>query len=337
MDRTAIMITAIVSLAVTGLTGYAIIPWLRKLKFGQTINEIGPTWHKNKEGTPTMGGIMIITGVVAALIAGYITQVLAVPQFTTEQYTAENFRFFASIGAALGFGLVGYIDDFMKIHNARNLGLTAKQKMIPQILIAALYVFLMYKYGECGTAVKLPFIGTVEFGVFYFFISIFFIVGFVNAVNLTDGIDGLSSSVTFIVSIGFIIISSLTQYPGTTLFAAAIAGACGGFLIWNFHPAKVFMGDTGSMFLGGAVIAMAFGVSFPACLFLAGIVYFCEAFSVILQVGYFKLTHGKRIFKMTPIHHHFELSGYSELKIVFTFSAVSAIGVALAVWASSIA
>ena len=334
MEKTAIMITAIVSMAVTGISGYWLIPMLKKLKFGQTINDIGPTWHKGKEGTPTMGGLMMILGAMLALAAGYITLILAVPQFLTEQYFAENIRFFASIGAALGFGLIGFIDDFTKIRHHENLGLTAKQKMVPQVVLAAIYVFVMYKFGECGTEVAIPFFGNIDFGFFYFFISIFLIVGFVNAVNLTDGLDGLCSSVTFVVSVGMVIISAV-RYPGIGLFSTAIAGACAGFLLWNFYPAKTFMGDTGSMFLGGSVIAMCFGVSYPTLIFFICIVYFCEALSLMIQVCYFKATHGKRLFKMTPIHHHFELSGYSEVKIVILFSMVTAAGAALAVWFAS--
>lgn len=334
MERTAIIVTAIVSMGVTGVLGFWIIPWLKRLKYGQTINTIGPKWHINKEGTPTIGGLMFIIGSVAGIIVGYITLILEVPQFLSSQYATENVRLFAGLGAALGFGLIGFIDDYLKVVHTRNLGLTARWKIALQVVIAGLYLYIMGRFGASGTVVALPFIGSYDFGVWYYVLSMVFIVGMVNAVNLTDGVDGLATTVTFIVSLGFVIISTMFGYTGTSLLSTGIAGSAVGFLVWNFYPAKVFMGDTGSLYFGGAVVAMAYGVSFPAVLILAGIVYLCEAASVMLQVAYFKLTKGKRIFKMTPIHHHFELSGFSEVKIVSLFALVAAIGTGLAVYAA---
>lgn len=333
MERTAILLTAVVSLALSGVLGFWLIPWLKRLKYGQTINEIGPRWHKNKEGTPTMGGLMFIIGSLAGLAVGYISLILEAPQFLGAQYAIENVRLFAGVGCALGFGLIGFVDDYMKVVHTRNLGLTAKGKIFLQIFVAAAYLFVMQRWGGSDTFVMIPFIGTYDFGIWYYVLSMLFIIFMVNAVNLTDGIDGLASTVTFFVSVGFIVISTLLGYIGTGLFSTAVAGACIGFILWNFYPAKVFMGDTGSMFLGGAVIAMAYGISMPTLAILAGIVYICEAGSVMIQVLYFKLTHGKRIFKMTPIHHHFELSGFSEIKIVITFSLTAIIGIAVAVLA----
>ncbi len=332
MERTAILVTAIVGFGLTAILGFWLIPWLKRLKYGQTINEIGPNWHKAKEGTPTMGGIMFIVGTLTAIAVGYVTLILEAPQFLGEQYLTENVRLLAGIGAALGFGAIGFLDDYLKVIHTRNLGLTAKAKMALQFVITGLYLYVMYTFGACDTNLFIPFIGTFDLGIWYFVLSFIFIIGLVNAVNLTDGIDGLASSVTFVVSLIFIVISMLLGYLGTSLFATAIAAGCVGFILWNFHPAKVFMGDTGSMFLGGAVIAMGYGISMPALLILIGIVYLCEAGSVMLQVGYFKLTHGKRIFKMTPIHHHFEMSGYSEEKIVALFCAVTLLGGGLAIW-----
>lgn len=332
MERTAILITALVSFGLTSILGFWIIPWLKRLKYGQTINEIGPNWHKAKQGTPTMGGLMFIIGTVVAIIVGYITLILEVPQFLSEQYTTENVRLFSGLGAAIGFGAIGFLDDYMKVVNTRNLGLTAKAKIALQMVVCGLYLYVMYVFGACDTNVFIPFIGTFDLGIWYFILSFIFIIGLVNAVNLTDGIDGLASSVTFVVCLGFIVISMLLGYVGTSLLATAVAGGCIGFILWNFYPAKVFMGDTGSMFLGGAVIAMGYGISMPFLLILIGIVYLCEAGSVMIQVTYFKATHGKRLFKMTPIHHHFELSGYSEVKIVALFSFVTLIGCAVAVW-----
>ncbi|MEA4912341.1 MAG: phospho-N-acetylmuramoyl-pentapeptide-transferase [Oscillospiraceae bacterium] len=332
MERTSILITAVLSVGITGVLGFWMIPWLKRLKYGQTINEIGPNWHKAKQGTPTMGGLMFIIGILAALLVGYITLILEAPQFLSAQYVTENIRLFAGLGAALCFGAIGFLDDYMKVVHKRNLGLTAKQKILLQMVVCAVYLYIMNGFGACDTLVYLPFIGTYDFGVWYYILSFILIVGMVNAVNLTDGIDGLASTVTFVVCLGFIIIATLLGYVGTSLLATAVAGGCIGFLLWNFYPAKVFMGDTGSLFLGGAVIAMAYGVSLPALLIPIGIVYLCEAGSVMMQVTYFKLTHGKRIFKMTPIHHHFEMSGWSEIKIVTVFGLVTLIGCGIAVW-----
>ncbi|MEG2939019.1 MAG: phospho-N-acetylmuramoyl-pentapeptide-transferase, partial [Oscillospiraceae bacterium] len=253
MERTAILLTATVSLGLTGVLGFWLIPWLKRLKYGQTINEIGPKWHKTKEGTPTIGGLMFIIGSIVGLSVGYISLILEAPQFLGEQYIIENVRLFAGVGCALGFGLIGFIDDYMKVVHTRNLGLTAKGKIFLQIFVSAAYIFVMHKYGACDTSVIIPFFGSYEFGIWYYVLSMLLIIFMVNAVNLTDGIDGLATTVTFVVSVVFVIVSALLGYIGTGLFATAIAGACVGFIIWNFYPAKVFMGDTGSMFLGGAI------------------------------------------------------------------------------------
>ncbi|MEG1873394.1 MAG: phospho-N-acetylmuramoyl-pentapeptide-transferase [Ruthenibacterium sp.] len=211
----------------------------------------------------------------------------------------------------------------------QNLGLLARYKIIMQVIITTMYLIALHLLGVLSTAVSLPIFGMVDFGFAFYPLAYVLIIGMVNAVNLTDGVDGLASCVTFVSMLGFMMIATLLGYYAIGLFGAAIVGGCAGFLCWNFYPAKCFMGDTGSMYLGGAVTTVAFAIGRPELLFLLGFVYICEAGSVVLQVTYFKLTHGKRIFKMSPIHHHFELCGWSEIKIVGVFSAVALVGVLL--------
>ena len=333
MNSIAILLTAVVGLAVTGLLGFVLIPWLKRLKYGQTIKDIGPVWHQSKQGTPTMGGLMFIIGTLAALAAGYVALSLEKPDFLTEPYVV---RLFAGLVMALAFGAMGFLDDYIKIKQTRNLGLRARYKILIQVIVSAAYLYVMTAFGGADTVVALPFLGSHDFGIWYYVISMIFIVGMVNSVNLTDGLDGLASTVTFFVSAGMIIIATLLGTLGSSLFATAIAASCIGFILWNFYPAKVFMGDTGSMFLGGAVVAMAYGMSIPALLIPAGIVYLMESGSVMLQVGYYKVSRGKRLFKMSPIHHHFEMCGLSEVKIVVLFSAITVVGVALTVWAAAL-
>ena len=322
-------VAAVISFGVTALLGFWLIPMLRRLHFGQPIKEIGPTWHKKKEGTPTMGGLLFAIGISAAIVA-------AMALFPAEQRSAilpqsvVNARLWGGLVMALAMGFMGFMDDYIKVVKKHNLGLRARAKIIFQVLVTVGYLATLYIAGDHSTTVWFPFLGTLDFGIFYYPFAAFLIVGFVNAVNLTDGIDGLNGSVTFLYGISFVLLTSMTGMREMTVPAIALAGGCLGYLIWNFHPAKVFMGDTGSMFLGGMVVALAFGVGLPLLLLLCGIVYLCEALSVMLQVGFFKLTH-KRIFKMSPIHHHFEMSGFSENKIVALFSLVCALGCAAGV------
>lgn len=323
-----VVIAAVVAFALTAVSGRFLIPFLKKLKYGQTILEIGPNWHKAKEGTPTMGGLMFILGIVAAASIGFALVVAFGGGYKTE-YT----RFIAGLIMALGFAALGFLDDFVKVVKKRNLGLTASQKMVGQIVIAIVYLLIVFFGGDSNTTVWFPFLGSLDLGFLYYPLAVIAIVGFVNAVNLTDGIDGLASSVTFVASLGFMAVTAILRANSMNVLAAALAGGCLGFLIYNFHPAKVFMGDTGSMFLGGLVVALAFGIHQPLLLFFFGIIYLIETGSVMLQVTYFKLTHGKRIFKMSPIHHHFEMCGWNEEKIVFTFSAVTLVFSAIAVLA----
>lgn len=323
-----VIAAAVVSFIVSAVSGHFLIPFLRKLKYGQTILEIGPSWHKNKQGTPTMGGIMFIIGTAAAVALS----LAAIAISGTAKLIPEGIvKICAGFVMALLYGALGFVDDYIKVVKKRNLGLTAKQKMLCQIVIAALYLLALYFGTDMSTTIDIPFICSIDLGLFYYPFAIFVIVGFVNAVNLTDGIDGLASSVTFVFALGMMVISTLLGSFTMNVLAAALAGGCLGFLLYNFHPAKVFMGDTGSMFLGGLAVALAFGLEQPLLLVLCGIIYLVETFSVMLQVTYFKLTHGKRIFKMSPIHHHYEMSGWSEVKIVLVFSLVTLFGCALAV------
>ena len=311
---------------ITGLLGRFMVPFLHKLKFGQTIREIGPSWHKGKQGTPTMGGLMFIIGGLAAaaiciaflwMHGGAETQLMLV-------------KITAGALMAVGFGLVGFIDDYISIKKHRNLGLTEIQKLVLQFIIAAAYLVSVSLAGGT-TETVIPFVGAVDLGVFYYFIAAVLIVGMVNAVNFTDGLDGLNSSVTLVVSLTFSVIAMMLNRVGLSILAAAMVGALIGFLFWNANPAKVFMGDTGSLFLGGFVCALAFGVDMPILLILVGIIYIVEILSVVLQVTYFKATHGKRIFKMAPIHHHFEMCGWNENKVCLVFSAVTLLAGILAV------
>ena len=318
------------------LLGYPTIPLLKRLKFGQTIREVGPAWHKSKEGTPTMGGVLIIIGFIIGTAAA-----MGIALWMKEETLINEFnrslsftKIFAGFGLALIMGLIGFIDDYIKVVKKRNLGLTALQKTVLQALACATYLISLAFAGLKTTWI--PFVGEVSvvsgFGIIFWPIAFFFIYGFTNAVNLTDGLDGLASSVTLVVSVAFMLMAGSFEMLGTNIMASALAGACVGFLTWNWHPAKIFMGDTGSMFLGGMVVALAFCIDRPIYLLLAGIVYLIEALSVVLQVFWFKRT-GKRLFKMSPIHHHFEKCGWSEVKIVLVFSLVTLIGCAICVTA----
>lgn len=325
-----IVLTAAVAFALTAGLGSFFVPFLRKVKYGQTILDIGPSWHKSKQGTPTMGGVMFIIGIFVAITLGYIVYCFYRRDGETAARTVQTVRFFAGLLMALAFGFLGFLDDYIKVVKKRNQGLTASQKLIFQVLIGAAYLLMLRLGGDTSTVLIVPFLGQLDLGVFYYLFALFIIVGAVNAVNLTDGIDGLAASVTFVAAIAFMVLSAMLWQEEMQLLSAALAGALIGFLVWNFHPAKVFMGDTGSLFLGGVVVALAFGIGLPVLLVLVGFVYFVEALSVILQVSSFKLT-GKRIFKMSPIHHHFEMCGWSEVKIVTVFSIVTAVGCIVAI------
>lgn len=320
MNMTVTVLTVLIAFAITAVLGFWLIPYLHRLKFGQTILDIGPSWHKKKQGTPTMGGLMFIPAVVIAAIAGIITLKIVQPDVVLDG--AQMMRLFAGVVMALAYGALGFLDDYIKVVKKRNLGLTARQKFLMQLVICVFYLSMLYLSGDTSTIIIIPFFGQLKLGMLYYVVAAIIITGFVNAVNLTDGIDGLASSVTFVYALIMLVACGVLQFTSGGILAAALAGGTLGFLVWNFHPAKVFMGDTGSMFLGGLVVALAFQIGLPMLLVFTGVIYWCEAFSVILQVISFKTT-GKRIFKMSPIHHHFEMSGWSEVKIVCVFSFVT--------------
>lgn len=325
MSSVLYLLVAVIAFAITAALGKWMIPFLHKLKFGQTIREVGPSWHKNKQGTPTMGGLMFILGIVVAMMA-------CLPVFYTlgmEETLLMKAKVFAGLGMAVAFGAIGFMDDYISILKKRNLGLTERQKLVLQFAVAAAYLVTIRLAGS-GTSTVFPFIGEVELGWFYYLLAAVAIVGIVNAVNFTDGIDGLNTTVSFFAFLSLALCAGILSMTGLSALGMASAAACIGFLIWNWHPAKVFMGDTGSLFMGGMVCALAFGMDLPILLLPVGFVYLCEILSVVLQVSYFKATHGKRLFKMSPIHHHFEMCGWSEVKICAVFGLVALLGGAVA-------
>lgn len=320
------LMVSVIAFAITALLGKWMIPFLHKLKFGQTIREVGPSWHKSKQGTPTMGGLMFILGTAVAMIA-------CLPLFYSigvEETPLLKVKAFAGLGMAVAFGVIGFMDDYIGIVKKRNLGLTERQKLVLQFAVAAAYLASTAVAGD-GTSTTIPFVGQLDLGWFYYPLAAVAIVGMVNAVNFTDGIDGLNTTVSFFVFLSLAICGGILSMVGLSTFGLASAAACVGFLIWNWHPAKVFMGDTGSLFMGGVVCALAFGLDLPLLLLPVGFVYICEILSVVLQVSYFKATHGKRLFKMSPIHHHFEMCGWSEVKICLVFGFVALLGGVIAI------
>ncbi len=311
---------AILSFAITAILGKWMIPFLHKINFGQTIREVGPKWHQKKNGTPIMGGFMFIIGIFLAVLICVPMYYQAANQSSLDMLMRT--KIFGGLFLALGFGAIGFFDDYIKAVKKRNLGLNVRQKLVLQFVVAGAYLYSLYLAGASSSTL-VPFVGSVNLGVWYWVIAAVGIVGIVNAVNFTDGIDGLNASVTFFVGIFFLIISGMLAVSGISILSASLVGGCLGFLIWNFNPAKVFMGDTGSLFLGGMVCALGFGINMPILILPLGMIYICEILSVVLQVSYFKISHGKRIFKMSPIHHHFEMCGWGEAKICFVFSLVT--------------
>ena len=310
-NMTAALIGALIAFGLTVILGFPAIPLLRKLKAGQSIREEGPESHKAKAGTPTMGGIFMLIAVVAAsvIVSGFYGDgVMPVLLF-----------------GLLSFGVIGFTDDYIKVVLKRNLGLTEKQKMGLQIIAAVVLVILAVKLTPTTTEVFIPFANvTADFGWFFYPFMVFVIVAVVNSVNLTDGLDGLASGVTIPVALFFAVTATGFGFKATGVFAAAVMGACAGFLIHNHKPAKVFMGDTGSLALGGAISAIAIVSNTSLIVPIVCLLFVAECLSVIIQVTVFKKT-GKRVFKMSPLHHHFELSGWSEVKVVCVFSMVSVI------------
>lgn len=303
-----IIASLVTAFAVCAISGPWVIPELTKIKFGQSIRECGPKTHQKKSGTPTMGGVMIIAAVFfAAFFWSGMTPAVIIALVLT-----------------LGHGLIGFIDDYIKVVLKRNLGLTARQKLLLQFILAGFYLVYLETQPLPDLSVWVP--GTtevVELGAFYYLFAFLLLVGTTNAVNLTDGLDGLAVTVTLPVAVAFGIIASWQGLSDLAAFAAAIAGSCMGFWLYNRYPAKIFMGDTGSLALGGGIAALALLTKTELLLVVIGGVYVLEALSVIIQVSYFRLSGGKRIFRMSPLHHHFELGGWPEVKVVHVFGAVS--------------
>ena len=315
------LISFLVAFAASALIGRFLIPWLHALKAGQSIKEIGPVWHMAKQGTPTMGGIMFIAGIfIAILVTGW------------QDFSQGRFGALFVFLFALVFGVIGFLDAFMKVKYHKNEGLTAPQKFLLQLAAAIVFTVLLRYTGYLTPDLYIPFFN-VSFQLpwaVYMVFAAFVIVATVNAVNLTDGVDGLATGVTLPVALFFLAVSLMWKITDLSIFAAALVGGLCAFLIYNFHPAKVFMGDTGSLFLGGTVCGLAFALDIPLIIVLVGIIYLLETLSDIIQVTYFKLTHGKRIFRMAPLHHHFEMGGWSEEKLFTVFTLVTLVCCVLA-------
>ena len=327
-----LMLALVMAFIVAVIVGRFYIPWLRRMKAGQEIRQDGPTWHMSKAGTPTMGGVVFITGCTfVCLTVGF------------ESMRQGDYTHIFVLLFALVFGAIGFLDDWEKLRKKQNLGLSAKAKFLLQLVAALAFVLLLRKLGYISTHLYIPFWNTEVYipEALYFILAAFIIVGTVNAVNITDGIDGLASGTSLPVCLFFVAVTFLwgERYLALGIFASALLGGLLGFLVYNFNPAKAFMGDTGSLFLGGAIAALAFAYDMPLILITLGIVYIIETLSDIIQVTYFKLTHGKRIFKMAPFHHHLEMGGWTgkkwkerELFALFTsvslvFAIISFIGV----------
>ena len=315
------MIAAIAAFVISAAVGRVLIPALRALHAGQSIKEIGPSWHKSKEGTPTMGGIMFIGATLIVL------QILTVSEMRLGDFSGLFVLTFA-----LCYGAIGFLDDLAKLRHKENTGLSAKWKFLLQLALAVVFTGAILWSGHAVPALYVPFLNvslSLPLPVYLLFAA-FVMVGCDNAVNLTDGLDGLAASVTLPVMAFFACLAAYWNRPTLAVFAAALAGGLVGFLVYNFHPAKVFMGDTGSLFLGGAVCGLAFALDVPLVLIPVGIIYIAETLSDIIQVVYFKATHGKRFFRMAPLHHHLELGGWSEVKIVLVFAGITLAGCVLA-------
>lgn len=302
-----ILIPVLLSFGIATILGPFVIPFLRKLKVGQTEREELES-HQVKTGTPTMGGLIILAAVV-------ITSILFLPSYP---------KIIPILFLTLGFGIIGFLDDYLKVVLRSSDGLLAWQKMLLQIVVTSIFVIYFVKFTDVPLTMIVPFTGgkVINLGWFAIPLMYFAVIGTVNGVNFTDGLDGLASSVTVLVAVFFTVVAIGTQ-SGIEPITCAVVGALLGFLLFNVYPASVFMGDTGSLALGGFVAATAYMLQMPLFILIVGLVYLLEVLSVILQVGYFKITHGKRIFKMAPIHHHFELSGWSETRVVAVFSIVT--------------
>lgn len=308
--KQTVILPVIISFAISALLGPVVIPFLRRLKVGQTVRDEGPKAHLKKNGTPTMGGILIMIAVV-------VTSLLYVKDFP---------KIIPILFLTLGFGLIGFVDDYIKVVLKRSMGLRAWQKMLGQFVVTGIFTYYIINYTDVSLAMKIPFWAGhyLDFGIFNIPVLFFIVIGTVNGTNFTDGLDGLASSVTVIVATFFTVVAIGVE-SGIEPITCAVVGALLGFLLFNVYPASVFMGDTGSLALGGFVAATAYMLQMPLFIPIVGFIYMIEVLSVILQVGYFKMTGGKRIFRMAPIHHHFELGGWSETRVVTVFSIVTAL------------
>ena len=307
MDKWALVALPI-SFALSAVLGPVMIPFLHKIKFGQTIREDGPQSHLQKNGTPTMGGVIFLIPLI-------ITSLLYMRQYP---------KIIPVLLMTIAFALIGFVDDFVKVVLKRSMGLTALQKMALEIVACAAFVFYMIRSDAVDLVMVIPFSGgkTLDLGIFSIIVLLFAVLGTVNGANFTDGLDGLSSSVTAVIAT-FFAVTSILLNSGITPICLAMLGGLLGFLLYNVYPAKVFMGDTGSLALGAFAVSCAYMTRTPLFLILVAFIYLTEVLSVILQVGYFKLTHGKRIFKMAPIHHHIELCGWSETRVVAVFTIIT--------------
>ena len=305
----AVAIPVIIAFVISVALGPVIIPFLRKLKFGQTVRDDGPQSHLKKNGTPTMGGIIFLISVI----------------LTSCIYVKDYPQIIPVLFVTVGFGVIGFLDDYIKIVLKRSEGLTPSQKMFGQIIVTAVFSVYMYKFSGISMEMLVPFFPNATLDLGFLTIPVMFlaIIGTVNGVNFTDGLDGLATSVTIMVAVFFGVVA-LGVASGVWPIACAVIGALLGFLLFNVHPASVFMGDTGSLALGGFVASIAYMLQMPIFILIVGLIYWIEILSVIIQVGYFKISHGKRIFRMAPIHHHFELGGWSETKVVAVFTIVTA-------------
>ena len=324
------------AMGTTALLGYVFIPWLHKLRFGQTILDIGPSWHKHKQGTPTMGGFMFIIGIVASVAAAFAANFAAGgkllespwPDYVQKQ---TNVKLLSGLIMAFFFALMGFADDYVKVVKKRNQGLTVVQKTIAQVLISAGYLISLWLSMGKNPYTLIPFLGDNALfpGSLLFFIFGYVVIyATVNSANFTDGADGLCSGVTITAAAGLLVFAVLRGMFGVGVVAAAVIGGLAGFLVWNHNPAKVIMGDTGSNFLGGLMVALAFALDCPVILLFMCVIYVIEGLSDVIQIGYYKISGGKRVFKMAPIHHHFEMCGWNEKKLGWVFSLVNLAGAA---------
>ncbi|MBM7701771.1 phospho-N-acetylmuramoyl-pentapeptide-transferase [Metabacillus iocasae] len=323
MLEQVILFTIALGFLISVILSPIFIPFLRRLKFGQSIRDEGPKSHQKKSGTPTMGGVMILLSIIVTTL------------IMTNQYLEPTVETYLLLLVTVGFGLLGFLDDFIKVVLKRNLGLTSKQKFLGQVIIAIIFYFIS-RQAELSTVVTIPMVNySIDLGWFYVIFLIIWLVGFSNAVNLTDGLDGLVSGTSAIAFGAFAVLAWNASQFEVAIFSVAVVGSVLGFLVFNSHPAKVFMGDTGSLALGGAIATVAILMKLEFLLIIIGGVFVIETLSVIIQVASFKTT-GKRVFKMSPLHHHYELSGWSEWRVVVTFWAVgllfAMLGIYVEVW-----